>query len=250
VLQIIGNLVANAVKFTQQGAVSLEAWPERGPGGEQCVVIEVGDTGPGVPAEAIERIFRPFEQIDVTARRRHGGLGLGLHIARQLAIAMGGDVTLETESGRGSRFTVRIAAPLTTEGRESGVHAGEAADAPVRSVLCVDDNPRNLYVLGAMLRAAGHCATECASGEEALALMARQKFDAVLLDMVMPEMDGLDVLSRLRAGTGPNAATPVIACTANVLPDQVESYRKAGTAGVLAKPIDVCAMLRAVADVV
>jgi PAS domain S-box-containing protein len=250
VLQIIGNLVANAVKFTQQGAISLEAWPERGPGGAQCVVIEVGDTGPGVPAEAIERIFLPFEQIDVTARRRHGGLGLGLHIARQLAIAMGGDVTLETESGRGSRFTVRIAAPLTTEGQEQGVRAGEAIDAPVRSILCVDDNPRNLYVLGAMLRAAGHCATECASGEEALALMARQKFDAVLLDMVMPEMDGLDVLARLRAGTGPNAATPVIACTANVLPDQVESYRKAGTAGVLAKPIDVRAMLRAVADAV
>jgi CheY-like chemotaxis protein len=99
-----------------------------------------------------------------------------------------------------------------------------------------------------MLRAAGHCTTECASGEETLELMAREKFDVVLLDMVMPEMDGLDVLAQLRAGTGPNAATPVIACTANVLPDQVESYRKAGTAGVLAKPIDVRAMLRAVAD--
>jgi CheY-like chemotaxis protein len=98
-----------------------------------------------------------------------------------------------------------------------------------------------------MLRAAGHRTTECASGAEALELMDERKFDVILLDMVMPDMDGLDVLSRLRAGEGPNVATPVIACTANVLPDQVESYRKAGTAGVLAKPIDPRAMLQAVA---
>lgn len=250
VLQIIGNLVANAVKFTQRGSVSLQAWPERGPGGAEYVGIEVGDTGPGVPAEAVERIFQPFEQIDVSAKRQHGGLGLGLHIARQLAIAMGGDVALETESGRGSRFTVRIEAPLT-HGKGQAAEALSDSKPPVdavRNILCVDDNPRNLYVLGAMLRAAGHRTTECASGSEALDLMAREKFDVVLLDMVMPEMDGLDVLARLRAGGGPNVATPVIACTANVLPAHVESYRKAGTAGVLAKPIDARAMLRAVAD--
>ncbi len=250
VLQIIGNLVANAVKFTQRGSISLQAWPERGPGGAEFVVIEVGDTGPGVPAEAVDRIFQPFEQVDVTAKRRHGGLGLGLHIARRLAIAMGGDVELETESGRGSRFTVRIKAPVTAgAGRKAGdVSPGDPGGLPVRNVLCVDDNPRNLYVIGAMLRAAGHHTTECASGGEALDLMSREKFDVVLLDMVMPEMDGLDVLARLRAGGGPNAATPVIACTANVLPAHVDSYRKAGTAAVLAKPIDPRAMLRAVAD--
>ncbi len=249
VLQIIGNLFANAVKFTQEGVISLQAWPERGPGGAQCVVIEVEDTGPGVPAEAVDRIFQPFEQVDVSAKRRHGGLGLGLHIARRLAIAMGGDVELETESGRGSRFTVRIEAPLT-QGKEQAAEALSDRNLPVdavRNILCVDDNPRNLYVLGAMLRAAGHRTTECASGIEALDLMSREKFDVVLLDMVMPEMDGLDVLARLRAGGGPNAATPVIACTANVLPAHLDSYRKAGTAGVLAKPIDARAMLRAVA---
>ena len=249
VLQIIGNLFANAVKFTEEGVISLQAWPERGPGGAQCVVIEVEDTGPGVPAEAVDRIFQPFEQVDVSAKRRHGGLGLGLYIARRLAIAMGGDVELETESSRGSRFTVRIEAPLT-QGKEQAAEALSDSNLPVdavRNILCVDDNPRNLYVLGAMLRAAGHRTTECASGIEALDLMSREKFDVVLLDMVMPEMDGLDVLARLRAGGGPNAATPVIACTANVLPAHLDSYRKAGTAGVLAKPIDARAMLRAVA---
>lgn len=249
VLQIIGNPFANAVKFTEEGVISLQAWPERGPGGAQCVVIEVEDTGPGVPAEAVARIFQPFEQVDVSAKRRHGGLGLGLYIARRLAIAMGGDVELETESSRGSRFTVRIEAPLT-QGKEQAAEALSDSNLPVdavRNILCVDDNPRNLFVLGAMLRAAGHRTTEYASRIEALDLMSREKFDVVLLDMVMPEMDGLDVLARLRAGGGPNAATPVIACTANVLPAHLDSYRKAGTAGVLAKPIDARAMLRAVA---
>ena len=199
VLQVIGNLFANAVTFTQHGGVSLKAWSESGPGGAQFVVIEVEDTGPGVPAEAIERIFQPFEQIDVTARRRHGGLGFGLYISRQLAIAMGGDVGLETETGRGSRFTVLIAAPLATAGQDPDLQAADLATASARNILCVDDNPRNLCVLVAMLRAAGRRTTACASGEEALELMAREKFDVVLLDRVMPEMDGLDVLAQLRA---------------------------------------------------
>ena len=123
----------------------------------------------------------------------------------------------------------------------------DAPDATGREVLCVDDNHRNLYVIGAILRAAGHQTTECASGVEALALLAARKFDVVILDMVMPDMDGLETLTKLRDGGGPNADTPVIACTANVLPDQVEAYKKAGTASVLAKPIDARAMLEAVA---
>jgi len=244
-LQIVGNLIANAIKFTSVGGITIRAWAER-----DTAIVEVEDTGPGVPREAAERIFRPFEQIDASSKRRHGGLGLGLHIARRLAVAMGGDVELDTRPGLGSRFTVRIAAPLAEDvaprAADRAPPADESAAAP-REILCVDDNPRNLYVLGGLLRAAGHRTTECASGFEALDLLARRKFDVVLLDMVMPEMDGFGVLETLRAQAGPNAATPVIACTANVLPDQIEAYRKAGTADVLAKPIDPRAMLLAIA---
>lgn len=250
-LQVIGNLIANAIKFTSVGGVTLRAWPETGPHGVERVAIEVEDTGPGVPREAAERIFQPFEQIDVSAKRRHGGLGLGLHIARRLAVAMGGDVELDTRPGLGSCFTVRIEAPLATDqpSRESGAGGEEdLGELSPRDILCIDDNPRNLYVLAGLLRAAGHRATECASGHEAIEILSRRKFDVVLLDMVMPGMDGLDVLARLRAEGGVNADTPVIACTANVLPDQIETYRKAGTAEVLAKPIDPRAMLRAVAS--
>ena len=252
-LQIIGNLMANAIKFTSTGGITLQAWPETAKGGIECVAIEVEDTGPGVPTEAVERIFSAFEQADTSTKRKHGGLGLGLHVARRLALAMGGDIELKTEAGEGSRFTVRIEAPLSRQ--ESGLQvkpssppeAANDTDMIGREILCVDDNERNLFVIGAMLRAAGHSATTCASGAEALDILAKRKFDLVMLDMVMPEMDGLETLSRLRSGGGPNAETPVIACTANVLPDQVEAYRKAGTADVLAKPIDPRAMLQAVA---
>jgi PAS domain S-box-containing protein len=248
-LQVIGNLMANAIKFTSVGTVSIKAWSETGRGGRDRVAIEIEDTGPGVPREAAERIFSPFEQVDVSSKRKHGGLGLGLFIARRLAVAMGGDISLETRPGLGSCFTVRVDAPLAAV-VEAPAPPAETAPGPDHrrlEILCVDDNARNLYVICAMLRAAGHGAIECTSGPEALEILRRRKVDLVLLDMVMPEMDGFDVLARLRESGGPNAETPVIACTANVLPAQLEAYEKAGTAGVLAKPIDPRAMLEAVA---
>ncbi|MBI1361315.1 MAG: response regulator [Alphaproteobacteria bacterium] len=245
VLQIIGNLMANAIKFTTSGGVSIQAWPVKLHGGAERIEILVEDTGPGVPPEAAARIFSPFEQIDVSSKRRHGGLGIGLYVARRLAIAMGGDVELHSQGGEGSRFTVRFEAPLADAAPAAS--AGRAETAPaVRDVLCIDDNPRNLYVLGAMLRAAGHKIVECGSGEEALEALGRKRFDVVLLDMVMPGMDGLDVLARLRGAEGPNRKTRVIACTANVLPEQVSAYLEAGASSVLPKPIDIKSMLEAV----
>lgn len=249
-LQIIGNLMANAIKFTTEGGISVQAWPEGRKANAGRIVIEVEDTGPGVPEEAVQRIFSPFEQADASTRRRHGGLGLGLHVARRLAVAMGGDVQLETRPGEGSRFTVTVDAPLSdvaAPSRDAPPAANDTTELEPREILCVDDNPRNLYVLGAMLRAAGHRTTEVSSGAEALGQLAMRKFDVVLLDMVMPDMDGIDMLERLRVMGGVNRETPVIACTANVLPDQLDAYRKAGTVGVLAKPIDIRAMLQAVA---
>lgn len=246
-LQIIGNLMANAVKFTTTGGITIQAWPEGRKDGAERIAIEVEDTGPGVPKEAVERIFSPFEQVDVSSKRRHGGLGLGLHVARRLAVAMGGDIALETRPGEGSRFIVSIAAPLCEAAAPAGPADADESEMQVKEILCVDDNPRNLYVIGAILKAAGHRTTEVSSGADALRELASHKFDVIMLDMVMPDMDGLDVLANLRGNGGINQATPVIACTANVLPDQIAAYSSAGTISVLAKPIDVKAMLQAVA---
>lgn len=248
-LQVIGNLMANAIKFTSTGTITIRARPEAGLADMSRVAIEIEDTGPGVAREAAERIFSPFEQADVSSKRRHGGLGLGLFIARRLSVAMGGDISLETRPGLGSTFTLRVEAPLSDSVARPVPPAQQAVEGQHRrlEVMCVDDNARNLFVISSMLRAAGHGVVECVSGADALEVLCRRKVDVVLLDMVMPDMDGFDVLARLRDGGGPNAETPVIACTANVLPGQLEAYRKAGTASVLAKPIDPRAMLEALA---
>lgn len=247
-LQVIGNLMSNAIKFTSSGGVTLRAWPEGRSRGARRVAIEIEDTGPGVPQDAIERVFLPFEQADVLLRRRHGGLGLGLYVARRLAHALGGDIMLDSQEGEGARFVVTVDAPLSATAAPQ-----LAGDAPtpetVLDILCVDDNPRNLFVLAALLQSAGHRTTVCESGREALDVMARTRFDVVLLDMVMPDMDGLEVLARMRADPRIDPATPVIACTANILADHMETYRQAGVAGVLPKPIDVRSLLQAVADV-
>src|SRR5262249_9194448 len=146
------NLMANAIKFTSTGGVTIQAWPDGGKPGAERVAIEVEDTGPGVPDEAVERIFSPFEQADVSTKRRHGGLGLRLHVARRLALAMGGDVELQSRPDHGARFTVRIEAPLCAEAAPARPFStNDVAGQQGKEILCVDDNARNLYVLGAML---------------------------------------------------------------------------------------------------
>src|SRR5262249_41665354 len=160
-------------------------WPEKGRNGAERIAIEVEDTGPGVPPEAQERIFSAFEQADASTTRKHGGLGLGLHVARRLAVAMGGDIELDTRLEQGSRFTVRIDAPLAAAANDAAAPA-HAPEFVARDILCIDDNPRNLYVIGAILKAAGHRTVECASAKDALGTLDGRKFDVILLDMVMP----------------------------------------------------------------
>ncbi|MEZ5938710.1 MAG: ATP-binding protein [Hyphomonadaceae bacterium] len=240
--QILDNLISNAIKFTEAGFVRAEIGVDEDAGPDR-LILRVSDTGQGVALENVERIFQPFEQGDMFSRRRHGGMGLGLHVSRRLAQAMGGDIQLESEVGKGAVFTVTLEAPSLRE--DVGLEIGDAvvrADRPMR-ILCVDDNVRNLVVLSAILRAAGHQVDECASGTEALGMLESRRFDAVLLDMVMPTIDGLDVFRALRAQPGPNRDTPVIACTANVMPDQLKRYAEFGLDRVVRKPLQSSELL-------
>ncbi|MFC3080478.1 ATP-binding protein [Phenylobacterium terrae] len=240
--QILNNLLSNAIKFTEAGAVTLSLGGTAGPGGFQ-LRLAVCDTGPGLTADRLARLFTPFEQGGAATARTHGGTGLGLAISRELARLMGGDLTCLSAPGEGSTFTLQV-------------NLGAAAPAPGRSpppeagvrVLVVDDHEVNRRALDLMLEPLGVTVVLAESGAEALDRAAIQPFDVILMDVHMPELDGRETTRRLRARAGPNARTPVIACTGSDEPAEIERCRQAGMTGHIAKPIDAASLHRALAE--
>lgn len=238
--QVLSNLVGNAVKFTRSGEVCIDATARSLSDTRSCeLTISVSDTGPGIPADRIEAIFEAFQQADETVARVHGGTGLGLALSRRLTEEMGGALTVESEAGRGSRFSVRVTLPTSTEGPavaqaleprrdDSGVLVG-------MQILLVDDVAINRVIAGEVLQARG-CSVLCAeNGREALELAMSQRFDAILMDVQMPEMDGVEATQRLREQ---GLETPVVGLTANAFEGQRESYLAAGMNVVISKPVD------------
>ncbi len=192
VLGVLANLLANALRHTEQGEVRVRAREEDG-----GVVLEVADTGRGIAAEDLDRIFDEFQQVGGAAARGGRGTGLGLPLARKLAGLLGGELGVRSTPGRGSTFTLRL--PV----RHAGLVPGD------RPVLVVDDEEPARYVVAALLRPLGWGITEAASGEEALACVGREVPAAVVLDLELPAMDGGAVLSALR-GRADTAAIPVV----------------------------------------
>jgi len=233
--QILLNLAGNAVKFTDQGEVliSLE-WTEVSspPGGVQCT-FSVRDSGPGLDGEAQSRVFNPFEQGDDSIRRSHGGTGLGLAISRELVVAMGGSLDLSSAPGEGSTFSFTVELPFAEAVR---VTPEMQALRPL-SLLVVDDLAANRIVAMGLLKILGHQGREACSGLEALVMLQREPFDAVLLDLHMPDLDGMEVLQRLRRMPGPNAQVPVFLVTADVERGRTQAYLDAGIQGIIPKPI-------------
>ncbi|SNS10973.1 PAS domain S-box-containing protein [Humidesulfovibrio mexicanus] len=245
--QILANLVGNALKFTHQGGVdvAVERDPEapRAPG-VAALLFSVRDTGIGIPPEAQRIVFENFTQADSSTTRRYGGTGLGLAICRQLARSMGGDIRLESESGKGSCFAVALpfrlsldvgtSSPGTEEGWEGTAYSGE----PLR-VLLAEDTPANVVIGMNFLARMGHRARHAANGTEALALLEAEDFDVVLMDVEMPGMDGLEATRRLRQGEAGerNRAVAVLAMTAHAMDSFREQCREAGMDGYLPKPV-------------
>ena len=244
--QILGNLLSNAIKFTDSGSVRVLVSTHDQTDGRVEIVLSVIDSGPGVPDTVAETIFAPFEQSPGNASR--GGTGLGLFISRRLARLMGGDLTLEPARRSGAHF--RLSLTVDRAAREGGAALDPSAD-PVwagRQVLCVDDNEKNRRIVELLLRKFGMDVTLCASGGEALDICAMHKFDVILMDIVMPEMDGIETLRRLRSDPdGMNRATPTIALTAKLTNEDLVSYSAAGFAGVAGKPINVRELAQAIA---
>ncbi len=246
VRQILVNLVGNAVKFTASGGVSLRlAHAESHPGAPPQLELAVADTGIGIEPALLSAIFESFRQADNSTARRYGGTGLGLAISREMAHLMGGDITVESAPGKGSRFVLSI--PFEP-GRPpaSGFGQPPAVGAPDGGlqVLVAEDNPVNIKLMTIHLHKLGHQVAVATSGEAALDKLAHAPFDLVLMDIEMPSMDGLTAARLIRAGGRPElpiAATdvPIVAVTAHVSPEVREACAAAGMDAYIGKPINL-----------
>ncbi|MBJ7412286.1 MAG: response regulator [Phenylobacterium sp.] len=240
--QVIYNLVSNALKFTAAGSVQVRA-----EGGVRGLVISVADTGPGIPAEAMPRLFEAFTQGDGRATRRFGGVGLGLSIARNLVELMGGALTVESEVGRGSTFTLLL--PLERGAALAQSAPPETHVADLR-VLVAEDNETNQRVVRTVLNALGVDPTVVPDGRAAVEAWGRGEWDLVLMDIQMPVRDGVSAtrdIRRLEAERG-LPPTRIVALTANHMPAQVDEYAAAGMDGVVPKPIMIEELHAALVD--
>lgn len=241
--QVLNNLFSNAMKFTDEGTVGLRIACERTEEGLR-LELAVTDTGAGMTAAQVDRLFHPFGQAETSIARTHGGTGLGLVISRELARLMGGDVTAASAPGQGStfRFSLRLqpAAP---------VEAMEEPDAPAAAglrILVADDHDVNRRALSLLLTPIAEDVVCVTDGQDAVETAARQAFDLVLLDLNMPRMDGLEAARRLRADHG--AALKLIALTGSTSEKDVQACREAGMDGFVAKPVEPHALIGAIAD--
>lgn len=232
VRQVLINLLSNAIKFTGEGGhIRLTVRPVSK--GWQFVVE---DNGIGIASEQQDRIFERFTQADESIGRRYGGTGLGLAISRRLIEAMGGTLHLDSTPGKGSRFSFTL--PLTPVAAQIQDQHTELAALPSLSLLLVEDVAINRGILTALLEQHHHLVSQAESGEQALEIARQQAFDAILMDMHLPGMDGLETSRHLREQiTGLNQSTPVIALTASVTPEDIRRYLDAGLKAVVAKPV-------------
>ena len=241
VRQVLLNLLSNAVKFTPEGgAVRLEV---AGDAAHRQLLLTVRDTGIGIEAKHLDELFQPFRQLDARLSRQFEGTGLGLALVRKLALLQGGDVEVQSEPGRGSRFTVRlpwVPAREQADEQDSFADAGGAdahrEDRPL--VLLAEDNDVNARVTRDYLRAQGFEVVVAGDGEEALRLAEEHTAAAIVMDIQLPVMDGLEVIRRLRADARWRGV-PILALTALAMPGDRERCLEAGADDYLPKPVSL-----------
>ncbi|WP_341197642.1 ATP-binding protein [Hyphomonas chukchiensis] len=246
--QCVGNLISNAVKFADSGDILIVATADARGEDATRLTIHVSDNGCGIPAEKVAQIFESFVQADGSTTRKYGGSGLGLPISRKLARMMGGDITVASEPGKGSIFTLTLEGQIVHQEKPAFVPSSgrdtTAGNVPSEGgrvaprVLVVDDNAINRRVARSFLDQNHYEVEEASDGLQALARLGSEIFDLVLMDINMPELDGQRALDRLRAGDGPNAGVPVIALTADSMRGDREKYIARGFNGYVSKPID------------
>lgn len=237
--QALINYLGNAVKFTETGGVMLRASVIPDQSGEgKLLRLSVVDTGIGIPAEAMKRLFQEFSQVDGSITRRFGGSGLGLVITRRIAEAMGGRVGVRSELGRGSEFWIEV--PLKEATLEDAAAARPMPEKALRSlrILVAEDVPTNQLIIGATLRSMGHHPEIVSDGVQAVDRIEQETFDLIVLDMQMPRMDGLEAARHIRAMGFDASRLPIMAITANGFASDREACLAAGMNGFVSKPFD------------
>ncbi len=246
--QVLLNLAGNAVKFTERGEVRVKVLRQ-----EKGLRFEVHDSGIGIPEQARNRLFSNFSQVDASTSRKFGGTGLGLVISKRLVEGMRGRIGIESVEGKGSCFWFEL--PLDATAANAPESAGTSAEPPsaresvsaaamatgptpndAQRILLVEDNKINQKLALAMLTRLGRHVDLAENGFEAVAAAARQHYALILMDMQMPEMDGIEATRQIRAGTGPNRASPIVALTANAMQSDQHACRDAGMDDFLTKP--------------
>jgi CheY-like chemotaxis protein len=242
--QILINLVDNAIKFTEQGAVALNASVAADSVASTTIDFTVQDTGIGIPQDKMDLLFQPFSQVDSSSTRRFGGTGLGLVIVKRLALLMGGSIEVDSEPDRGSLFHLCIpfVKPCDTGSsgqiRESGADRKQKTGKDAR-ILLVEDNPTNQKVAKRMLEKYGYDVDMAASGREALEALSGRNYDLVLMDVQMPEMDGIEATVAIREQErDTNRRIPIIAMTAHAMIGDRERCLDAGMDEYVAKPVN------------
>jgi signal transduction histidine kinase/ActR/RegA family two-component response regulator len=238
--QVLFNLVGNAVKFTAHGSVSVDVGPSEGD--PALLLFEIRDTGLGIPPEKQREVFNPFSQADGTTSRRFGGTGLGLTISARLVKLMGGELKVESMPGAGSRFYFALQLqPAEMPAQESRSNAAELAPLPRLRVLVAEDNLINSRLIEAIPRRQGHTVSVTHDGCEAFAALRAEPFDLVLMDIQMPNADGLETIRLIRRWELERGVprVPVMALTANALPADRKACLDAGMDGYLAKPLRI-----------
>ncbi|HVI91166.1 MAG TPA: ATP-binding protein [Dongiaceae bacterium] len=256
--QVLMNLVGNAVKFTLDGDILIKvttapmtrlanAAGDIAPSLRFYLMVDVVDTGIGIPAEKIGRLFERFQQADSSITRRFGGSGLGLTICKQLVELMGGQISVDSKPGFGSTFHVVLPCSIGQSPEQRVAHSATLATLDPCRVLVVEDNAVNSALVTEMLSRYGHQVTVADNGSTALMILDRQQFDVILMDVQMPEMDGVTTTQWIRALDDQRAHIPIIALTADTMDGSRERYLTAGFSDYLEKPVRANQLLEAIA---
>jgi PAS domain S-box-containing protein len=247
--QVIKNMVSNAIKFTDHGFVKVEAKAEKLDAETLLLHVSVADSGLGIPKSRQKDVFNAFTQLDPSYSKKFAGMGLGLAISKSLIEGMGGEITLVSSKGKGATFRFHVTCGIVTGEQALKTPTMTLNDLPSLTILLAEDNPVVRLFLRRALVTAGHKVAEAEDGKHALTKLGETEFDLVLMDIQMPEMDGVEATRRIRSGKHGRADIPIIALTAYAMKGDREKFLEGGMDGYVTKPVDFGELARVIAEV-